>query len=121
MRGVATAFATTWLEAWNSHDLERILGLYEPDFEFSSPVLEKRLPESGGRLRGVEAARRYWSAAFSAGVDLRFEHIATLEGVDSFVIHYRGLRGKLCAEYFELSANGKVCRPHAHESESDAS
>lgn len=115
MREVASAFAKKWLEAWNAHDLDRILALYETDFEFSSPVLAKRQPESGGRLRGVEAARRYWSAAFAPGVNLRFEHIATLEGVDSLVIHYLGLRGKLCAEYFELSANGKVRRSCAHE------
>ena len=68
MRGVATAFATKWLEAWNSHNLDRILALYEPDFEFSSPVLAKRPSESGGRLSGTEAARRYWFAAFAPGM-----------------------------------------------------
>lgn len=55
------------------------------------------------------------------GVNPRFEHIATLEGADSFGIHYRGLRGKSCAEYFELSANGKVRRSCAHEAEQSAS
>ena len=109
------AFATEWLAAWNAHDLERILELYEPEFEFSSPVLARRIPESGGRLRGSAAARAYWSAAFGSGVSLRFEHIATLVGVGSLVVHYRGLRGKLCAEFFEFGPSGKVSRSHAHE------
>ena len=109
------AFATEWLAAWNAHDLEQILELYEPEFEFSSPVLAKRIPESNGRLRGKAAARAYWSAAFAPGVNLRFEHVATLVGVGSLVIHYRGLRGKLCAEFFEFGASGKVSRSHAHE------
>src|SRR5437868_4661840 len=109
------AFAAEWLEAWNAHDLERILELYAPEFEFSSPVLAKRIPESGGRLRGKAAARAYWQPAFAPGVNLRFEHIATLVGVGSLVVHYKGLRGKLCAEFFELSPFGKVVRSHAHE------
>jgi ketosteroid isomerase-like protein len=28
------AFAKEWLDAWNAHDLERILALYEQEFEF---------------------------------------------------------------------------------------
>ena len=108
-------FATEWLAAWNAHDLERILELYEPEFEFSSPVLARRIPQSLGRLCGKAAAHAYWSAAFAPGVNLRFEHIATLVGVGSLVIHYRGLRGKLCAEFFEFGPSGKVSRSHAHE------
>ena len=109
------AFATEWLAPWNAHDLERILRLYEPEFEFSSPVLARRIPESRGRLRGTAAARAYWAAAFAPGVNLRFEHVATLVGVGSLVIHYRGLRGKLCAEFFEFGPSGQVSRSHAHE------
>ena len=111
------AFANEWLAAWNAHDLERILELYEPEFEFSSPVLAKRLPESRGRLRGKAAARAYWSAAFTPGVNLRFEHVATLVGVGSLVVHYRGLRGRLCAEFFEFGPSGRVSRSYAHECE----
>lgn len=110
------AFAMEWLAAWNAHDLERILELYEPEFELSSPVLAKRVPQSLGHLRGKAAARSYWSAAFAPGVNLRFEHIATHVGVGSLVIHYRGLRGNLCAEFFEFGPSGKVSRSHAHES-----
>jgi len=109
------AFAKDWLAAWNAHDLERVLELYEPEFEFSSPILAKRIPQSHGRLRGKAAARAYWSAAFSPGINLHFEHVATLLGVGSLVVHYKGLRGKLCAEFFEFSPSGKVIRSHAHE------
>jgi len=109
------AFASDWLAAWNAHDLDRILELYEPDFEFSSPVLAKRIPESRGHLRGKESARAYWSAAFSPGVNLHFVHVATFVGVGSLVVHYKGLRDKLCAEFFEFGPSGKVRRSSAHE------
>jgi ketosteroid isomerase-like protein len=29
----AEAFASEWIEAWNSHDLDRILAHYSDDFE----------------------------------------------------------------------------------------
>lgn len=111
------SFAQAWLDAWNAHDLDRVLALYEADFEFSSPVLAKRDPASGGCLRGVDAARSYWAAAFVPTVNLHFQLLATFYGVNSVVIHYKGLRGKLCAEFFEFSVSGKVRRSHAHEAE----
>jgi hypothetical protein len=108
-------FAAQWLAAWNAHDLDRILSHYDESFEFSSPVLAKVKPASSGRLVGKEAARTYWSRAFSAYPDLHFEPITSLKGVQSMVIHYKGLSGKLCAEFFVFSDNGKVIASHAHE------
>ncbi len=32
MAEFANKFARAWLDAWNAHDLDRILALYEPDF-----------------------------------------------------------------------------------------
>lgn len=108
-------FTTQWLAAWNAHDMERILALYEDAFEFSSPVLARVSPASGGKLVGKEAARAYWSKGLAMRPDLHFEHIASLHGVHSMVIHYRGLGGKLCAEFFAFSDSGKVAISHAHE------
>jgi hypothetical protein len=108
-------FAVEWLAAWNTHDLERILALYEESFEFSSPVLARVNPSSGGKLVGKQAARVYWSKGLAARPDLHFEHIVSLHGVQSMVIHYKGLGGKLCAEFFAFSGNGKIAISHAHE------
>lgn len=107
--------AAEWLAAWNAHDLERILSLYEEEFELSSPVLAKVDPLSGGKLIGKQAARTYWSKAFSARPDLQFEPIAVFKGIQSMVIHCKGLGGKLCAEFFVFSSHNKVFVSHAHE------
>jgi hypothetical protein len=107
-------FAAEWIAAWNSHDLERVLSHYDESFEFSSPVLARMIPASGGRLEGVEAVRPYWSKALALYPELHFEPIAVLKGVDSLVIHYRGLNGRLCAEFFVLGRSGKVVSSHAH-------
>src|SRR5436309_16043567 len=106
-------FAAEWIEAWNSHDMKRILSHYDESFEFSSPFLAKFIPGSGGKLKGKEAVGAYWSKALAARPKLHFELIAVLKGVESVVIHYRGLGGKLCAEFFVIVNDGKVVESHA--------
>jgi hypothetical protein len=108
------AFAADWIAAWNRHDIERILAHYHEAFEFSSPVLARLLPASGGRLQGTVAARAYWSKALAARPELQFELLTVLKGVQSAVLYYRGLGGRLCAEFFVFGADGKVVSSHAH-------
>jgi hypothetical protein len=108
------AFLVEWIEAWNQHDLERILSHYTEDFRFSSPVLARVLPDSQGHLVGKVAARQYWSMAFERVPDLHFSPVKLLQGVDSLVIYYQGVGGKFCAEYFVFNAEGLVCESHAH-------
>jgi hypothetical protein len=107
-------FAAEWIASWNSHDIERILAHYDESFEFSSPVLAKVSPATGGKLSGQDAARAYWSRGLATRPDLYFEPVTLLKGVQSAVIYYKGLGGKLCAEFFVFGANGKVVSSHAH-------
>ena len=39
--GEAHELAHHWVEAWNDHDLERILAHYADDVVFSSPFIQK--------------------------------------------------------------------------------
>jgi len=52
-------FATEWIAAWNSHDLDRILSHYVEDFEMSSPLIIERKIDPSGVLRGKAAIRAY--------------------------------------------------------------
>lgn len=112
------SFGSAWIDAWNSHDLDAVLGLYEDNFELTSPVLQRLLPQSQGRLVGKDAVRPYWARAFVPGVNLRFELQATFVGMGTVVVHYKGLRGAACAEFFQFSPAGLVSVSHAHESKS---
>jgi hypothetical protein len=107
-------FAADWIASWNSHSVQDILSHYDEAFEFSSPVLAKVNPSSGGTLIGTAAARAYWSKGLAARPDLNFELVTLLKGVNSVVIYYKGLGGKLCAEFFAFGPNGKVISSHAH-------
>ena len=115
-RGFAERFARDWIDAWNSHDLERILTHYEDDFEMSSPIITALVGEPSGKLRGKSAVGAYWAKALQKAPDLRFELVTALAGVDSLTVYYKGHRG-LCAEVLHFSPGGKVRAAFAHYAE----
>ena len=93
----AEHFANDWIDAWNSHDLQRILSHYADDFEMTSPVIIQLTNEPSGTLRGKTAVGDYWTKALQLIPDLHFELITTLVGVNSITLYYHGARGRLAA------------------------
>ena len=61
----ARRFAAEWIEAWNAHDLERILAHYADDFEMASPVIVQVAGEPSGVLRGKANVAAYWTKALA--------------------------------------------------------
>ena len=110
----ARRFAAEWIEAWNSHDLERILGHYADDVEVTSPLAEAVLGPGRHTVRGKEAVRAYWGPALAKYPDLEFTLFRAYAGVQSVVLHYRSIRGLVGAECMELDARGRVSRVLAH-------
>jgi len=114
--GFAERFAKEWVEAWNAHDLDRVLSHYEDDFEMSSPIIVSMVGEPSGTLRGKPAIRAYWTKALAMLPNLRFELLNVLAGVNTVTLCYRGHRG-LVAEVFHFGATGKVSKAFAHYAE----
>jgi ketosteroid isomerase-like protein len=112
-REFADHFAQEWVDAWNSHDLERILSHYSDVFEMSSPYIAQIAGEPSGVLKGKAAVAAYWAKALERMPTLRFELHSTLVGAESLVIYYRGARG-MAAEIFFFDPQGKVARSCAH-------
>lgn len=110
----AEHFAAEWIEAWNSHDLERVLAHYADGFEMHSPMIVQLADEPSGTLKGKEAVGSYWAKALDLIPDLHFALLATLVGVDSITLYYRGARGRLVAEVFCFGPDGTVTKAHAH-------
>lgn len=107
----ADAFARDWIEAWNSHDLQRILSHYADEVVFLSPVAQQRV--GNGRLTGVPALRAYWGAGLKAQPTLRFELVDVLVGHGSATLLYRNHKGQTVAETAEFGPTGKVVRAYA--------
>ena len=110
---VANEFANHWIDAWNSHDIDRILSHYTEEFEMSSPVIVGTMDEPTGKLKGKGLVREYWSKALAKYPELHFEKLHVLAGVSSVTIIYNGVRG-LSAEVFQFNEFGQVHAAFAH-------
>ncbi len=107
-------FASSWIDAWNSGDLERVFALYADDFEMRSPLIVQRGFSPTGALRGKEAIRPYWSAGITtAKPPLRFELIDAYAGVAMVAIHFRSVGRKVVIELLEFDERGLVIRDAA--------
>ena len=62
-KSFAEEFARSWIDAWNSHDLERILSHYSDQFEMFSPKIIQIAGEPSGTLKGKDAVGKYWTMA----------------------------------------------------------
>lgn len=109
----ARSFATEWIEAWNAHDLDRVLSHYADDCEMRSPLIATIAGEPSGRLQGKAAVRSYWTKGLQLLPELNFELRAILLGVEGLTLMYHGHRG-LVAEVFRFDATRKVVAGSAH-------
>lgn len=97
-RAEALAFADSWLEAWNTHDLEGVLGHFADDVVFTSPIAAKLIEGSGGIIRGKAALREYWREGLRRIPDLHFELLGVYVGQTALVLNYRNQTGGLVNE-----------------------
>jgi hypothetical protein len=104
-------FTSEWADAWNTHDLDRILSHFSDNVTFASPVAAQIMPESGGVIRGKKGLEEYWREGLRRIPDLHFDVIATYVGIDTIVINYRNQSGVLVNEVLELEGN-VVVRGH---------
>lgn len=84
----ATEFAQEWINAWNSHDLDRILSHYSEDFEMQSPFITQLTDHASGTLKGKTEIRSYWSKSLQKYPDLCFRLIEVLFSVDTICIYF---------------------------------
>jgi len=113
----ADAFAASWLSAWNSHDLDRIMRHYAEDVVFTSPFIQRLLNDPSGTVRGSPALREYFKRGLAAYPELSFEPEAAIPGVDSVVLLYRSVNRLRAAEVMTLDPSGRVVQVRAHYAE----
>jgi hypothetical protein len=101
----AGQFASRWVAAWNSHEVEAVLAHFTDDVVFTSSVAARFLPETGGVFRGKPALRAYWAAAVARLPELHFEVLGTYAGVEHIVINYRNHVGDLVCEVLRFDGS----------------
>lgn len=110
----AREFARQWVEAWNSHDIDRILEHYDDEVVLMSPVALNLL-KNDGSVRRKDALRSYFLRGLEAYPDLRFDLTEVLWGLETIVLIYaNNVRGNKTAEVMQMSSAGKVLRVWAN-------
>lgn len=103
-------FATHWIKAWNSHDLDEIMSHYASDVVLVSPAAAKILNDPSGTVRGKEALCAYFEAGIKTYPSLTFELIDVMWGLSSIVLYYVNQKDTKTGEFMELNESGKVIR-----------
>jgi ketosteroid isomerase-like protein len=107
-------FVRDWVEAWNSHDLARILEHYEDDVVLISPRAKEIIGSPDGTVRSKAALSDYFRAALKRMPDLTFALVRAYVGVSSVVVEYRTRDGRHGAEFMDFGTSGRVSRVVAH-------
>jgi ketosteroid isomerase-like protein len=110
---------TRWNEAWNTHDLDRVMDLFHDDIIFEN--------WTGGKVQGKEALRRAWAPWFANHGGFRFNEEDTFidEGSQKVLFQWsldwpsgeKGLEGKperrrgVDVMHFK---DGKIYRKHTY-------
>ena len=109
-----TRHAHDWLDAWNAHDLERILAHYAEAVEFYSPFVAKLTGQASGVLHGKTQLRDYFARGLTSYPELNFKFIRVYSGMRSCVLEYLSVNQLRAAEAMEFDAAGKIRRVQAH-------
>ena len=106
----AQQFAHSWIQAWNSHDLDAVMSHYAPEVALTSPTAAKLLNDPSGTITGKEAVRSYFERGLKAYPDLTFELLDVMWGISSVVLYYLNQKGTKTGEFMELDGQQKVVR-----------
>ncbi len=105
------SIAHKWFEAFNHHNLEQLLSLYDDDAEHFSPKLKIKKPETNGFVKGKLALQAWWHDAFETIPTLQYV-VTSLTADDNrvFMEYVRKVENEadlLVAEVLEIK-DGKI-------------
>ena len=82
------SIAHAWFEAFNAHNLEKLLSLYDEDAQHYSPKLKIRHPETSGLVSGKNALRTWWQDAFDRLPTLNYKVTSLTANSDRVFMEY---------------------------------
>ncbi len=103
--------AFKWFDAFNSHNLDQLLSLYDDYAEHCSPKLKVRKPETNGKVSGKQALSEWWKDAFDRLPSLHYKVTSlTANERHVFMEYLRQVDGEedmMVAEVLEIR-DGKI-------------
>lgn len=80
--------AREWLTAFNAHDLESLLALYDDHAVHYSPKLKLRHPATAGMIRGKAALADWWQEALDRLPTLHYALVSLTANDDQVFMEY---------------------------------
>ncbi len=103
--------ALSWIDAFNQHDLDKLLSLYDDQAVHFSPKLLERKPETGGWIKGKSALSTWWQDAFERLPSLNYRATNFIVQENAVFLEYiRSVNGEKdlrVGEVLEMEA-GKI-------------
>lgn len=84
----AEDIARAWLDAFNAHDVPRVVSLYADECTHTSPTLRALHPQTGGKLHGKAALTTWWDDAMKRLPGIRYEMTALTADSRQVLIEY---------------------------------
>ncbi|MEZ0609213.1 nuclear transport factor 2 family protein [Fibrella sp. WM1] len=110
----ATHFANDWINAFNAHDLDAILAHYTEDVVFYSPFIPLLRFNESGCITDKQALKQYFQIGLATYPDLHFTLHHVFVGINTLVIYYTSVNGRLASEVFQLNEDGKARQVFCH-------
>lgn len=82
------SIAHLWFEAFNAHNLEKLLSLYDDGAQHYSPKLKVHRPETNGLVIGKDALRTWWQDAFDRLPSLHYKVTSLTSNSDRVFMEY---------------------------------
>lgn len=82
------SIAHQWFAAFNEHDLEKLLSLYDDDAEHFSPKLKIKKPETNGLVHGKKALHDWWESAFESFPTMHYRVTSLTANADRVFMEY---------------------------------
>ena len=80
--------AVQWFKAFNEHQLDNLLSLYDEDAEHYSPKLKIHQPATNGLIKGKTALRTWWQDAFERLPHLHYKVLNIIANDDFVFMEY---------------------------------
>lgn len=113
----AEKFAREWIDSWNGHNIQDILSHYADDVTFYSPFIPLLKFNETGIITNKTDLKKYFEIGLSSYPDLHFQFHHCFAGINTVVIYYTSVNGRLAAEVFELNEQGKAVNVYCNYSD----
>jgi SnoaL-like domain len=110
----ALSHANDWIEAWNSHDLERILSHYSKDVVFEAETVRTRWNKADGKLHGIAELRRHFALGLELAPQLKFQLDQVFSAPSGYAILYQRENGNRVIDCVVIDDAGYAARVTAY-------